>query len=132
MKSSTVYKIREVVNTLSTDADLTQKAVAEIEKAIIEDSKYNGWSNYETWLMSLNLDNEQPLNEMVMSISNSKDLDTYDKAQVLKERVEEMFYNDGLGVYKICDTWTERDFQEVDWCEIIESHLDESFEAEED
>jgi len=132
MKSSTVYRIREVVKTLSTDAEATQKAVAEIEDTIQKDAEYNGYSNYETWLMSLNLDNEQPLNEMVMTISNAKDLDTYDKAQVLKERVEEMFYNDGLGVYRICDTWTERDFQEVDWCEVIESHLDESFEAEED
>ena len=132
MKSSTVYKIREVVTTLSTDTEATQKAVAEIEDAIQKDAEYNGYSNYETWLMSLNLDNEQPLNGMVMTIANAKDLDTYDKAQVLKERVEEMSYNDGLGVYKICDTWTERDFQEVDWCEIIESHLDESFEDAED
>ncbi|TRZ49187.1 MAG: hypothetical protein D4S01_09080 [Dehalococcoidia bacterium] len=130
MKSSTVYRIREVVKTLSTDAEATQKAVAEIEDTIQKDAEYNGYSNYETWLMSLNLDNEQPLNEMVMTISNAKDLDTYDKAQVLKERVEEMFYNDGLGVYRICDTWTERDFQEVDWCEVIESHLDESYESE--
>ncbi len=132
MKGSTLYKIRETVKTLSTDADLTQKAVTEIEDAIRKDAEYNGYSNYETWLMSLNLDNEQPLNEMVMTIANAPHLDTYDKAQSLKEQVEEMFYNDELGVYKICDTWTERDFQEIDFDEIIESHLDESYETEED
>lgn len=46
----------------------TQKAVNEIEDAIRKDTEYNGYSNFETWLMSLNLDNEQSLNEMVAEI----------------------------------------------------------------
>ncbi len=131
MKSSTLFKIRETVKTLSPDADLTQKAVNEIEDAIQKDAEYNGYSNYETWLMSLNLDNDQYLNEIVMEIANGQG-DTYDKAQELKQRIESEFYVEDYGIYKISDIWTERDFQEIDFAEIIESHLDDSYETEED
>lgn len=131
MKSSTIYRIRETVKTLSTDADQTQKAVNEIETAIRKDSEYIGWSNFETWLMSLNLDNEQALTQELMRIANQT-VETYDKAQELKSWVESEFYIEESGVYKICDTWTERDFQEINWYEIIEAHLDELYEIEED
>ncbi|MCW4015461.1 MAG: hypothetical protein NWF06_03745 [Candidatus Bathyarchaeota archaeon] len=131
MKSCTLYKIRETVNTLSTDTEATQKAVNEIEDAIQKDAEYNGYSNYETWLMSLNLDNDQYLNERVMEIANGCG-DTYDKAQELKEFIESEFYVEEYGIYKISDIWTERDFQEIDFAEIIESHLDESYATEED
>ncbi len=131
MKSCTTYKIREIVKTLSEDETKTRKAVNEIEDAIFKDSEYNGYTNFETWLLSLNLDNEQCLNERLLEIVNGSG-EVYDKAQELKQWIEDEFFNDEFGVYKICDTWTERDFQEVDWCEIIESHFDESFEDEED
>lgn len=131
MKSSTTYKIREVVKTLSTDADLTQKAVNGIEDAIRKDTEYNGYSNYETWLMSLNLDNDQFLNSELMRIANSSK-DTYDKAGELKDWIESEFSNDELGIIKVCDTWTNRDFQEIDWSEIIESHLDAEYESEDE
>jgi len=131
LKSSTTYKIRQVVKTLSTDADLTQKAVNEIEDAIRKDTEYNGYSNYETWLISLNLDNDQFLNSELMRIANSSK-DTYDKAGELKDWIESEFSNDELGIIKVCDTWTNRDFQEIDWSEIIESHLDAEYESEDE
>lgn len=132
MKSSTTYRIREVVKTLSTDADLTQKAVSEIEDAIQKDEEYNGYSNFETWLMSLNLDNDQYLNERVMEIANNGRGDTYEKAESLKDWIEDEFFNDEFGVYKICDTWTDRDFKEIDWSEIIESHIDAEYQSEDE
>ena len=131
MKSCTSYKIREIVKTLSEDAEKTQKAVDEIEDTIQKDAEYNGYSNFETWLMSLNLDNDQYLNERLMEIANGSG-DTYDKAETLKDWIEDEFFNDEFGVYKICDTWTNRDFQEIDWCEIIESHLDAEYESEDE
>jgi len=69
--------------------------------------------------MSLNLDNDQYLNDRVLSLANSGRGDIYDKAEMLKDFVEESFYVDEFGVYKICDVWTNRDFQEIDWSEII-------------
>ena len=131
MKSCTTYKIREIVKTLSEDAEKTQKAVNEIEDAIQKDNEYNGYTNFETWLLSLNLDNDQYLNERLMEIANGSE-DTYDKAETLKDWIEDEFFNDEFGVYKICDTWTDRDFKEIDWIEIIESHIDESFETEDE
>ena len=132
MKSCTSYKIREIVKTLTKSDKKAQKALNEIEDAINKDSEYNGYSNFETWLMSLNLDNNQSLNDMVMTIANAPHLETYDKADSLKSQVEDMFYVEEYGIYKICDTWTDRDFKEIDWCEIIESHIDEEYESDED
>ena len=129
LKSCTSYKIREIVKTLSEDAEKTQKAVNEIEDAIFKDSEYNGYTNFETWLLSLNLDNDQYLNERLIEIANGSG-DTYNKAQNLKDWIEDEFYNDEFGAYKICDAWTDRDFKEIDWCEIIESHLDAEYESE--
>ena len=100
MKSSTVYRIRETVNALSTDAEATQKTVTEIEDAIQKDAEYNGYSNYETWLMSLNLDNEQPLNAEVMRIANGTG-DTYDKAQELKDWIE-FYISDAVQLATAC------------------------------
>tara|TARA_Y100000004_G_scaffold188685_1_gene243181 strand:+ start:190 stop:588 length:399 start_codon:yes stop_codon:yes gene_type:complete len=34
---------------------------AEVIKEIKEDNKYNGWSNYETWVFKLWIDNDQEL-----------------------------------------------------------------------
>ena len=87
--------------------------------------KYNGYTNFETWLMSLNLDNEQYLNSELNRIANGHG-STYDKAQNLKEQIEELFFVEEYQIYKICDTWTLRDFQEIDFMDIIESHIEES------
>ena len=85
---------------------------------------YNGYTNFETWLMSLNLDNDQYLNSELHRIANGPQ-STYDKAQILKEWIEESFFVEEHGIYKICDTWTTRDFNEIDFYEIIESHIEE-------
>lgn len=90
MKSCTSYKIREIVKTLSEDAEKTQKAVNEIEDAIQKDNEYKGYTNFETWLLSLNLDNEQYLNERLLEIANGSG-EVYDKAQELKQWIEDEF-----------------------------------------
>lgn len=91
----------------------------------MEIETYNGYSNFETWLMALNLDNEQYLNSELNRIANGRG-SLYEKGETLKEFVEELFYNEEFQIYKICDTWTERDFQEIDWSDIIDSHIEES------
>lgn len=86
---------------------------------------FNGYTNFETWLMSLNLDNDQVLNEELHQIANAPRLSIYERSEALKEWVSELFYVEEYGIYKICDTWTERDFQEIDFYDIIESHIEE-------
>jgi hypothetical protein len=93
---------------------------------------YNGYANYETWLLCLNVDNDYGLytsvNELVTEYLNEThhDRDTadkYDLGERIKEFLEEIYSNDELGIVKICDTWTWRDWQEIDWQEVAETRL---------
>lgn len=131
LKGSTLYAIRQTVESLNPDRTQTQKTVDQIEVYLKKDQEHNGYTNFDTWLMSLNLDNDQYLNSEVMRTSNGQG-EIYDKAEQLKDWVESKFYVEKYGIIKICDTWTERDFQSIDWCDIIRAHVDESCETEED
>ena len=94
---------------------------------------YNGYTNYETWLVCLNIDNEQGLynsvNDLVTDYLNEThyDRETADKyhlGNMIIEYLEELFSDEELGVVHICDTWTWRDWQEIDWIEVAETILD--------
>ena len=138
MKSSTTFSIKKTLEELVRKHLRDSKtpfeksvysALYEIESALNEDDRFNGHSNFETWLMSLNLDNDQNLNNTVLTFANARNLDTYEKAECLKQFVEESFYVEEYGIYKIVDIWTDREFKEINWSEIIEGHKDESFES---
>ena len=99
----------------------------------MEDTSYNGYTNYETWLICLNIDNEQGLynsiNDLVTEYFNETHedrdtLDLYTLGNRIKEYLEELFYIESCSVYKICDTWTYRDWQEIDWMEVAKTRLD--------
>ncbi len=86
------------------------------------DTPYNGYTNYETWLLCLNIDNEQGIYESVNEfVEKKKELDNYDLGEKLKEFLEELFFVDEHNIYKICDTWTFRDWQEINWVEVAET-----------
>lgn len=98
------------------------------------DKGYNGYNNYETWLLCLNIDNDQGLynsiNELVTEYLNDTRYDRttcnyYDLGDRIRDYLEELFWNDEYNVYKICDTWTLRDWQEIDWLEVAETRLEE-------
>lgn len=87
---------------------------------------YNGWINYETWLLALNVDNDQGLYESTRElIKKTKDLEVYDAAKEIKNYLEELAYNEECGIYKICDKWTQRDWGEIDFSEIVRSWREE-------
>lgn len=95
------------------------------------DEKYNGWVNYETWLMNLNLTNEESLyNQMLEIVKENSEKDDYDIGEELKNWIEESFYVEEYDIYKICDNWTTRDFQEIHWTEIASSLRTEETEGE--
>jgi hypothetical protein len=51
--------------------------------------KYNGWTNYETWLVALWLDNDEgSYNEMHYMARHSKDV--YSLMEQIKEMIEEL------------------------------------------
>jgi len=86
------------------------------------DKKYNGWVNYETWLMNLNLTNdESTYNEVLNIVKDNLEKEDYKQAEALKSWVEETFSVENQDIIRICDTWTYRDFQEIVWCEIVEA-----------
>ena len=86
---------------------------------------YNGWVNYETWLLALNVDNDQGLYESTRElIKKTKDLEVYDAAKEIKDYLEELAYNEECGIYKICDSWTQRDWDEINFSEILKSWRD--------
>jgi len=97
---------------------------------------YNGWTNYETWLLKLNLDNDQGTYTMCQEwfkdnykLSETEQPDTYEIADSFKEYLEELFWIENHNIYKICDTWTHRDWQEINWIEITEAYISEMTEA---
>jgi len=95
------------------------------------DEKYNGWVNYETWLMNLNLTNEESLyNHTLEIVKENSEKGDYDIGEELKNWIEESFYVEEYDIYKICDTWTTRDFQEIHWTEIAASLRTEENEGE--
>ena len=63
--------------------------------------KYNGWVNYETWLMALNLSNDEgTYNAVVDLMRENKDKDIYDKGELLRNFVD----------------------NKIDWAEIVKSY----------
>lgn len=88
--------------------------------------EYNGYTNYETWLLCLNVDNDQGLYESINDLvnENSNINETYQLGDLIREYIEEIAWIDDIGIYKICDTWTQRDWQEIDWIEVTETRLE--------
>lgn len=64
------------------------------------ESKYNGWTNYETWLYKLWMDNESGTSFYV-EIAQEQDMDIYDLSEYLKEEAEEAAESmiDGCNVF---------------------------------
>lgn len=88
--------------------------------------EYNGWTNYETWLLALNVDNDQGLYEMSREIiKETRGMDLYDAAKELKEQLEELTYSEECDIYRICDNWTHRDWGEINFSEIVKSWREE-------
>ena len=81
-------------------------------------TEYNGWSNYETWVVNLWLTNDQRYYEELCSIVSSED-DLYDKAEALEDWLR--FEYDG----EYASVWADlanHSLTRVNWCEIIENN----------
>ena len=77
--------------------------------------EYNGWTNYETWLVSLWLDNDQVNYEALEALRTDPGSD-YSKAERLEERVRELYEIEPVGM--IADL-VNASFGRVDWVEIV-------------
>jgi aromatic ring hydroxylase len=80
--------------------------------------EYNGWSNYETWVVNLWITNTQQYCEELCRIVSSKD-DLRDKAEALEDWLR--FEYDG----EYSSLWADlinNSLAEVNWYEIIEKN----------
>lgn len=101
-------------------------------------NKYNGWTNYETWNLKLNLDNDYGTYKMMNQfiddyirahhyegISTMNDSDIYHLADSIKDYLESLFYVEEFNIYKIVDSWDTRSWFDIDFIEIARAYLEE-------
>ena len=79
-----------------------------------QDESYNGWGNYQTWNVALNIDNDEYLyKESRNEISRFR----IRKGEDLKAWFCEIAKTENG--YKVFDEWTESELNEVDFDEIF-------------
>lgn len=94
-----------------------------------DNEKYNGYNNYETWLIALWIDNDQCYQEMVQELAGQYQDDENGMSSALKDFVEEMpdvskaLENGGMVADLVNST-----LSDVDWYELAEMYIKESKE----
>ena len=96
----------------------------EVNKMTTENKKYNGWTNYETWLLYCNLSNDYGLCNMleeyyILNFEQDDEI-TYSDGDDFKAYLEDMFFVEQYNIIHICDTWTLRDWNEINFKEVLE------------
>lgn len=90
---------------------------------------YNGWTNYETWKLALNLDNDEFWYGDIRRLANRAG-DKFD-GDYLKTYLEEAIEFESVG-YKLCDFWSYNEWEEIDFDEVADSIKAELVEDDED
>ena len=85
---------------------------------------YNGWTNYETWLVNIWVDNDKKLYFIMKEILNSYDWEnkTYELSKVLQELYEKQAENIGLKVGLMSDLLNGA-LSAVNWYELAEHYI---------
>lgn len=98
----------------------------------MSDTKYNGWTNYETWLVNLWLDNDgtsEMLREQAAERFETKaDFDSYQFGKHVRETVEELYAEQVPECGMLADL-VNAAFSAVNWDEIAEHYEDDLPEA---
>ena len=81
---------------------------------------YNGWTNRETWLVSLWINNDQT-SQAVLLEALGRDESDFKKAEWLKSEIEEEMYDLPLEASLWCDLLGTA-LARVDWREVIENN----------
>jgi hypothetical protein len=88
---------------------------------------YNGWSNYETWNVSLWLGNDEPMYHDVnrlarrAEVSNTHDEAVEELGESIRQYVTDLFTDSG----KFGDLDTEAELGAVDWDEVAAGWLED-------
>lgn len=96
---------------------------------------YNGWKNYETWLVNLWLDNDgtsEYLRERVREeYETREDFDAHQFGKVISEYVEEVYLEPAGNEGMLADL-VNAALSEVDWQEIASHYEEDLPESEEE
>lgn len=115
----------------------------------MNDNRYNGWTNFETWNVSLWMDNEQGIHDYWLEVASEiytneaehptlvgftkKDDAIYILADRLKEYHEEQMYSMLEKVGLTSSVWADllgSALHEVKWQEIAENLLENIYDAD--
>ena len=87
-----------------------------------KNNKYNGWANYETWKLALNIDNDEGLYNWALKMAELLGEDF--NGEYLKGYLEEIAEFKDVG-YKLCDFWSCNEWREIDFEEVAEAKRNE-------
>lgn len=91
-----------------------------MEVMIMNSEEYNGWSNYETWLANLWLNNDQDCYSIICYVLTLA-TDIYAKANKLKDLVRERLDEVNLDPSLASDLLSSS-FLRINWVEIIQNN----------
>lgn len=105
----------------------------------MKNEEYNGYTNYETWLMSLHIDNDQYTKQKTQEIANeimkNDEVEQQDKkyeiADQIKEEMEGLIWTelDQSETHALIKDLTNAAWQNVDWKDIAENKI-QTYEEE--
>jgi hypothetical protein len=96
--------------------------------------EYNGWTNYTTWSVALNIDNDQYMQEETLRVIKEGEVTNgYELKDWFKQTLEDSDnYNEDYHSFKISDAWSERELDDdVNWTELYNSYAKQVKENEE-
>jgi hypothetical protein len=76
---------------------------------------YQGYTNYETWLLAFNLNNSQGAQDLAFDAALQSD-----DEKEFREALEEACYIEEYSIYKFEAVWTQRDWDDIDWTELFD------------
>jgi hypothetical protein len=82
---------------------------------------YNGYTNYPTWLLNLNLNSDEFLQSEAMKIAKNCDSISSFKNEIEQLLTDMNCFNDKLNVYHVFDSFDSYTWSQIDWREIKES-----------
>jgi hypothetical protein len=87
-------------------------------------TEYNGWSNRETWLANLWLNNDMSSYMLLRQAVSLEDSSLYERSQWLKDMLEEQL-DDEIETPCLWRDLLQHAFRQVDWREIVENNREE-------
>ena len=93
----------------------------------MSDTKYNGWTNYETWRVSVEMiDGFDPNDHGFSGLSSHDKTDVYDLSKYLKQYVEECLFAYTDNKPSLVEDYARAFLRNVNWSEIA-AHLIEDY-----